>query len=182
MRFHLLRMIPGLAGILTVVAVLSLVVKDPVVAASTAFIGRFGVPGIAVAVLVLDVIPFIGDAPALIVAWAGGLGFAPILAAASLGAVAAGGVDGWVGRSIGHLPAVQRVMERFGVGPFLRRYGAWAVAFSALVPSPYSLVAMGAGAAGVPLTHVLLGALFRIPRLAVYLGLIALGWSAGDRL
>lgn len=179
MRLNLLRLIPGLLGFLIVIAILASLVREPIMALSTSFISNFGLLGVFVSVILLDVIPFIGDSPALVIAWAGGMHFAAILAVASAGAVVGGVVDWSLGRLLGHLPIVQRTLDRFYIGPFLRKYGAKAVAVSAFVPSPYSLVALGAGAARVPLYQVVLGALFRAPRLAIYLGLIALGWSVG---
>ena len=93
----------------------------------------------------------------------------------SLVSVAAG-MFGWtIGRVLGDQPWVERRLGRFRDehGPFVRRYGFWAIAIGAITPFPYSMTCWSAGMLGVP-ARTVLGAslLFRLPRFLLYYWLI----------
>ena len=70
------------------------------------------------------------------------------------------------------------MFERYRVGPFLRRYGIVAIAAAALLPFPYAITTWCAGTVGVRIEHLLVGALFRYPKVLFYLTIMALGWEA----
>ena len=63
----------------------------------------------------------------------------------------------------------------------MKRYGVRAVAVAALTPFPFAIATWGAGASNVGLKPVLLGSLFRFPKVFIYLSGIAgvISFSAG---
>ena len=71
------------------------------------------------------------------------------------------------------------MFERYKIGPFMREYGAYAVAVAAIVPFPYAITTWGAGMSNMKLRDVMLGAIFRYPKVLFYLTLIVLGWNVG---
>ena len=56
---------------------------------------------------------------------------------------------------------------------------AWAVGVAAFLPLPYSVSTWTAGALGVRYHWVAAASLLRYPKTALYLWLIASGWSIG---
>jgi membrane protein YqaA with SNARE-associated domain len=160
------------------VAALGVVLREPLEWLAAWFVGTLGLPGIVLAVTLVDTLPLTHE-PVLLLAWSGGVPFWHIWAAASLGSVAAGGVGWGMGRLVGQRPSVQRFFVRYRLADFLERYGAWAVAVAALTPFPYAVATWSAGAARVPLALVLAGSMVRLIKVLVYLSLIVLGWSAG---
>lgn len=177
-RVLLWRAAVGLLTLFAAVAALGFVLRGPLEQMAAWFVHHLGLTGVVLAVTVVDTLPLTHE-PVLLLALAGGIPFASIWAAASLGSVLAGMVGWGLGRLLGHRPEVQRFFARYRLADFLDRYGAWAVAVAALTPFPYAVATWSAGAAGVPWLQVFLGSLVRILKVWIYLSLIVLGWSAG---
>lgn len=158
---------------------LSSVLQEPMQAVSDAFVARFGLAGVFLGVAILDAIPGTFHEPLLILAFDGGVNYGLIVAVAGTASVLAG-VIGWgCGRALGRWSVMDRLMLKYRIGPFMRRYGGWAVAVAAITPFPYAITTWGAGAAEVPLSTLIAGSLVRYIKVALYLGLIASGWSLG---
>lgn len=178
-RRALRGVVPGLAFMLVLVGVAGAWLREPLLAFGAAFVARFGWAGATLACLGLDAIPGVGAQPILFLAYTGGMGFGPALAAASLGGVAAGAVGWTTGRVLGRFGVLSGWLQRTGLGEPLRRHAVKTVFWGAILPFPYALVTIAAGAAGVPLGRVLIGATGRVPKALLNLTLIALGWSVG---
>lgn len=155
------------------------VLEAPIQALSASFVDAFGVLGVFVGVLILDAIPGTFHEPLLILAYDGGIRYGTIVLVAGTASVLAG-VVGWVcGRLLGKLPFLDRILTTYRITPFMRKYGGRAIAIAALTPFPYAITTWGAGAADVPLSSLLVGALFRYLKVALYLAIIVYGWSLG---
>lgn len=111
-----------------------------------------------------------------------GLPFWTVVFWASVGSVL-GGCAAWgVGRLFRHTRAFKRFMDRHGreVDELLLRFGTWALAIAALTPVPYSICCYACSAAGMPLGRFVLVSLLRVPRVAIWLWLIQLGFVSPE--
>lgn len=134
--------------------------------------------GVGFMVWVIDAF-FIQNEPALFVGYTGGLGFVPVWLTASAASVLAGATGWSMGRWVGPRGPMLWLIERTGVRSLLAEYGGRAIAVAAVGPFPYAPTTWAAGAAGVPFVEVVIGCLFRVPKIAFLLGVIALGWNVG---
>lgn len=153
------------------------VLEGPIEALSRSFVDAFGALGVFVGVTILDAIPGTFHEPLLILAYDGGIRFRTIVGVAGTASILSG-VIGWTcGRLLGKWSFLDRVLTKYRITPFMRRYGGRAIAIAALTPFPYAITTWGAGAADVPLSTLLVGSLFRYIKIALYLGIIVSGWS-----
>lgn len=179
LRAGLRAALPGLLVVVCVVAVLGWVAREPLHAWSTAFVERAGLPGVFLAGTALDAVPGVGAQPILFVGYAGGLGFLPVLLVGGGAGVAAGGIGWAFGRLLSRSRWAMDWMFRSGLAALLLRHRSRAVFIGAILPFPYALMTIAAGAVGVSLHETLLGALGRYPKALLNLALIAGGWSLG---
>ncbi|MCB9664693.1 MAG: VTT domain-containing protein [Alphaproteobacteria bacterium] len=181
LRTMLWRMLIGVVLLFVGALALAVLLQDPLTALSLAFVERFGLLGVGVGVVITDTFMLTHE-PLLFAAHAGGLDFWATFGVAS-GASMLAGLLGWVlGNRLGRLALVQRLFERYRLRAFLQRYGFWAVAIAALTPFPYSAATWASGAAGVSLRTVVIGSLFRAPKVLFYFLLIVVGWDLGAAL
>lgn len=170
------RTIVALVVIGVVAGVSYVLLKDPLEAFSAVFVAKYGLVGIFVGVALLDAIPMTLHEPLLLFGVAGGLGFGPVLLTAASASVLAG-CFGWLGgRVLGRFAPVQRLLAHYRLPELLARYGIAAVAVAALTPFPFAIATWGAGAAGMPFRSLLIGALFRFPKVAFYLSAMTFPW------
>jgi len=172
------RLAIGLVVLFVLVAVLGMLLAEPIERASAVFLEHFGRAGLFATVFVMDAIPFTTHEPVLFLAYTGGVTFWQVFGLAGTASVLSGGLGWVVGRVLGRWQWLGAAFERHRIGPFLRKYGIVAIAVAALLPVPYAIVTWGAGTVGVRIGHVLLGALFRYPKVLFYLTIMALGWNA----
>lgn len=178
LRTLLWRLALGLFMLLLVVGALGVLFRDPVERVAEWFVAEFGLLGIFLVVTVVDALPLTHE-PILLLGYSGGLGFWQVWAAASAGSVMSGVLAWSLGGWLSRFEIVQRQLARYRIDVFLRRYGGWAVAVAAITPFPYSVATWASGAARMPFLPLFLGALARLPKVLIYLSLIALGWSTG---
>ncbi len=172
----LVRLGIGLSTLVVVFGLLAWWMRGPVERFAAYFVDTLGLAGVAGLVLLVDTFPLTHE-PILLLGWSGGLGFWWVWAAASLGSISAGMV-GWAGgRVIGRWGPLRRLFDRYRITAFLDRYGVWAVAIAAFTPFPFALVTWASGTCGLPARPVLLGSLFRAPKVLLYLTLIVYGWN-----
>ncbi|MEZ4317322.1 MAG: VTT domain-containing protein [Myxococcota bacterium] len=165
----------GLSTLVALFGLLAWGLREPLEAFAAWFVSHTGLVGVAVLVSIVDALPLTHE-PILFLAWNGGLGFWPVWAAATVGSIASGAL-GWAGgRALGRWGFLTRTFETYRVTAFLDRYGVWAVAIAAFTPFPFALVTWASGACGLPLKPVLLGSLFRAPKVLLYLTIIVYGW------
>ena len=158
----------------------STVLEGPIERVSAAFVNEFGLIGVGLGVLTLDAIPGTFHEPLLILAYDGGIRFWTLVFVAGTASWGSG-VIGWTcGRLLRRAPFLVRALERYRIGPFMRRYGGRAIALAALTPFPYAITTWGAGATDVPLSTLMLGALVRYVKVALYLGILVYGWTLGQ--
>ena len=171
----------GLSTLVAVFAGLAWSLQDPLEQLAAWFVGTAGLVGVAVLVSIVDALPLTHE-PILFLAWNGGLGFWPVWAAASIGSIGSGAL-GWAGgRLLRRWQVLTRLFERYKVTRFLEQYGVWAVAIAAFTPFPFALVTWCSGAVGLSLRPVLLGSLFRAPKVLLYLTIIVYGWNLPEML
>lgn len=172
----LVRLGFGLFTLLIAFGLLAWSLQEPLEAFSAGFVEWAGLPGVVILITIVDALPLTHE-PILFLAWSGGLGFVQVWVAASTGSIAAGAVGWCGGRLLGRSVLLQRTFERYHVTRFLHDYGVWAVAIAAFTPFPFAMVTWCSGAVGLPLRQVMLGSLFRIPKVLLYLSIIAGGWN-----
>ncbi len=170
------RLAVGIAALLAALGVVSWLVRDPIELASRRFVDLMGLPGVFGGVLFTDTVGLTHE-PLLLAGWLGGLGFWPV-ALVAMGASITAGVLGWsLGRIAGKAAWLGRLFERYRISAFMDRYGAMAVAVAAITPIPFAFVTWASGVARVPLLWLLLGALFRIPKVFIYFKLMLWAWA-----
>jgi membrane protein YqaA with SNARE-associated domain len=162
-----------------VVLVLGLTIREPIESIATVAVARYGRLGLFLAVMCVDTIPGLTNEPLLLLASSGGLGFMSILVAAGLGSVM-GGVVGWfLGGHLRKFRPLRERITRYGIEGYFQQYGGRTIAIAAVLPIPFALTTWAAGASGVDLRTLLLGAVWRIPKTGFYLTLIHYGWQVG---
>lgn len=169
----------GLAALVAGVGVLGWLLREPLTAFANAFTAQFGLAGVFVGTLMTDTM-LLTHEPLLWAGYAGGLGFWPVYWTTTVASVLAGPLGWMYGRVMGRSQWVQNLFEKNHLHAFLHKYGFWAVAIAALTPFPYSLATWASGAARIPLSTVLLGSLFRVPKVMFYFLLIVFGWTLGE--
>lgn len=107
----------------------------------------------------------------------GGLSFVEVVAWASAGSLTGGYVGYHVGGWLRRFEWFKRFYGKRAeeMDQLVTRYGAYALAATALTPLPYSLGCWAAGALKMPMSTFVLVSLLRIPRVAGYLTLIHFG-------
>ncbi len=173
-----LQFLVAVIGAGAAVAGASWLLQDPIEAASHAFVASTGLVGVFVSVLVIDVM-LLTHEPILLAAWVGGVSFWPIVLTASAASILAGPIGWWCGGHLGKIPAVARLLQRYKLDAFLRRYGLVAIAIAAITPVPYGPTVWAAGASGVPLRDVVLGSLLRFPKVLFWGWVVVSGWAFG---
>lgn len=176
---HLPRLLLGLLAFAGAVAGLGAWLREPITLIATLLVERLGALGLIVGFAATDLVPLLPHSVVLLLGHVGGMSPGVIVAATSLGAMVGASTAWAIGRLFGRVPWIVAKLERYGVAAFLQKYGAASVAVASLTPMPDSLTIIGAGASGVPLRHVWLGASVRIPKIIVYLWAIEAGWSVG---
>ena len=168
----------GATLLVAVAGVLARVLRGPLTSLGQDFLDSFGRLGIVAGMLVIDTssVPLIHE-PLLMLAYTGGMSFVEIWLIAGVASMGAGIVGYGLGHLLGQTGPVRRILERSGMGPLMTQKGAWGVAGAALTPLPFAPATWLAGASGVSLTGFGAACAGRIPKVGIYLGLIALGWG-----
>jgi len=170
------KMVVGMLGLTVLIGALAYLLEPVIVGVGESFVANLGMPGVFLGVLLTDTF-FLANEPILGIAYAGGMRFWPVAAVACVASMLAG-VLGWMlGRGLGLHPWIKRRVDKNGIHPLMVRWGVWAVAVAALSPVPYGAATWAAGAAGVPARVVVLGSLFRIPRVVLYFWLVVSVWD-----
>ena len=166
----LLLMFLGMVGLFLLGAFVNLHLETEIREATWMITERFGFFGLALLLFCSDslISPIPPELILMIVAkgplaenWVPYVGVLGILSAT-------GGVLGWwIGRRLGHLRFVNRVIGKFRQQneDSIRRFGFWFVALGALTPLPFSITCWTAGALDVPLRPLVYAALLRVPRI-----------------
>ncbi len=173
------RLAAGVLVLLGLAAVLGITLRGPLQALAEAFVAHLGLAGIFAGVLMTDSL-LLTHEPLLWAGYAGGLGFWTVFVTAATASVLAGPLGWLMGTMLRRSQYVLDLFERYHIRSFLARYGLWAVAVAALTPFPFSAATWASGATGVPLRVVMLGSLFRIPKVLFYFGFIVFGWNMGS--
>lgn len=179
LRPLLLQMAGVLVALSVMAALVGLLVHDRAVLWGEDFVARWGMWGVALGF-------FVPDATTLLVppeifmglAIAGGMPFWHIVIAGSVGSIL-GGCTAFAGARM--LRRVAWVEKRLAArseeyAHLVERYGLLALAAGALTPLPFSLMAWTCGLLGMRFPPFLLVCLLRIPRVALYLLPIWLGF------
>ena len=143
---------------------------------------EFGLSGLGLGVLVVDVLPApLSTFPFMVLALEGGLAFGAVFVVISVASYISGLLGYCIGRRVGLPEAFDRaVRRRFPEGrALLETHGAYGVAICGLAPLPLALGSWTAGALGVRASHVAVALLVRAPKTLVYLVFIEQGLSFG---
>lgn len=176
------RGLVGLVVLLGVAGMTGWLLRDPVVEAGRWFVDALGPAGLFTAVTLVDASPVpMTNEPLVLLALGGGLGPWTIFAIVSGASVLAGFVGHVSGALVDRRLPIGDYVERKQpeAARWIRTRGAWGVAVAAVLPMPYALATWTAGAMGVPLRHVMLASLLRVPKTAFYVWLLTTGWRLG---
>lgn len=150
------------------------------VAFGSAFVERFGGPGVAFGFFYPDMVPVPGVHEAFTAfGLLGGMPFWEVVTWAFVGSVSGGTIGFGLGRGLRNTERFRRFLEE-GRGRYvhglIRRYGSVALALCAVSPIPYSIGCWSCGALDYPFWKFLGVSLLRFPRIAFYLWLIEAGF------
>lgn len=174
-----LRFVAGAALLLTIVFVVSQQLGPRLEPYAASFVARYGYLGMAVGAFVSDLTTFpIPPQFYMVTAVSAGAPWPRAFAAIAAGSIVGGLLGSRLGVRLAGLPFIHARVEstRPWVDRLMKRYGHWGLVVASLSPIPFSLLCYltgiyrlgGRGAA------IVLG--MRVPRLAIFYGLIALGW------
>lgn len=174
------RMAVGLAVLLAAAALVGVVAREPLRAAGAWAVDAFGAWGLAVGIVITDVVPFppLTHEPLLALAWLGGFSFVEVWAIAGAASWGAGALGYWLGRLVGARPFVVKQLERAGVAALMQRRGPTVVAIAALTPIPFAPTTWASGALRLPFVPVFAACAVRVVKVGLYLGLLVLGLGA----
>jgi membrane protein YqaA with SNARE-associated domain len=170
----------SLVAVVVVAALAGWLFHDALVVWGTRFVDAWGVMGLAVSVLLIDASPIpLTNEPVVALALKGGLAPVDIFVVTSLASCAAGLVGFGVGTLLRRTTDVAARVRRWNplICDWIERRGAVAVAVAAIAPLPYALSTYTAGLMGVRLGPVALATLVRIPKTALYLLLLMIGFG-----
>jgi membrane protein YqaA with SNARE-associated domain len=175
-------MIIGLLVFFALAAALGAYFIEPIEAAGGAAIDRFGLAGLAVAVLLVDTFPTpLSYVPFMFLALAGGVSVMDVLWISSLASYVGGLLGYGIGRGIGMPARLEAwMLSRYPrIRPLIDQYGGRGVAVIAFIPLPLAFGTWTAGALKIPPGQVALALLVRLPKTMLYLWMLQLGWLAG---
>mgnify|MGYP003950451839 CR=1 FL=1 len=176
------KFVVGFAVIFAVAAAAGLFFREPIYAFGSLVVGKYGLVGLAISVLLVDSLPTpLSYVPFMALALAGGLSFGEVLIVSSIASYCAGCLGYGVGRLVGMPPRFERwIHARYPrVQSLLDRYGGWGVAAIAVLPLPLAVGTWSAGSLKVRTRQVVLALLLRVPKTLIYLVVIERGLSLG---
>ena len=159
--------------------------RGPLEIAGEYMVREMGVVGLFGAVLAVDAIPTpLSFVPLMLLAAQGGMHLSVVYGACASASIIAGMVGYFIGRSIGMPEWLDSfITRRHPDGKeWLHRYGAVGVVIVGILPLPFAIGTWTAGAMKVPFHQVALASLIRIPKTAIYFGLIVSGLQIGSAL
>ena len=177
------KLVVGFLVVFGIASILGVWFREPIEALGTLAVERYGLLGLAVVVILVDLIPTpLSYVPFMFLASAGGLSFGAVLATSAAASYGAGLTGYALGRAIGMPPRLDRWMaeKHPRVRQILDERGGWGVAAIGALPLPLALGTWSAGALRVPAHQVALALLVRLPKTAVYLAMIHSGLSLGE--
>lgn len=153
--------------------------REPLEAWGRWFVETLGPLGLVISVLLTDCSPLpLTNEPLMMLALRGGMSAWEVFALTATASSAAGIVGYLFGRLLANTSAPARLRNWNPLlADWIARRGAWAVAIAAVSPLPYSLATWSCGMMRVPITHVGLAVLARLPKTGFYLMLILLGFD-----
>lgn len=175
-----LRFALGAAALLGAVVALSRLLGPTLEPFAAAFVARWGYPGMALGAFVSDLTTFpVPPQFYMLTAVSAGAPWPRAFASIALGSVV-GGAGAW--RLGGRVARVRWIGARVeATRPWVERlrgrYGAWGMAVASLSPIPFSLLCYFTGAYRLGHRDALIVLGMRVPRLAIFYALIALGWG-----
>ena len=132
----------GLGVFFVLAAIMGSYFMEPITQVGKQAMERFGVPGLALAVLLVDMLPTpLSYVPFMFLAIAGGMPFWEVLWISSVTSYIAGLLGFGMGRAIGMPSRLERwIHERHPqVRELLDRYGGWGVAAIGILPLPLAI-------------------------------------------
>ena len=177
-----LKLLFGFVVIFALSALLGVYFNEPLEAAGSFLIDRFGLAGLAAATFIVDCIPTpLGYIPFMLLANVGGVANSTIFGVCFAASFSAGLTGYGLGRVVGMPQRVDAWMraKHPRVRELLETHGVWGEVFIAALPLPLALGTWSAGALRLPPDKVALALLVRIPKTAFFLTMIESGLMVG---
>jgi membrane protein YqaA with SNARE-associated domain len=179
LRKLLIQVIVGLILLMTALALIGYFLHQPVEKLAKFLIAQYGGFVVMLGFMLPDALalPIPNDVFSIL-GLRGGLSFGVVVIWASAGTLIGGAIGYWIGRWLGTHRRMIKFFEGRGAKAYTltRQYGLWALAIAAFTPFPYSIVCWSAGAVKIPFRHFLLVSLLRVPRVALWLWLMNMGY------
>ena len=170
----------ALVVVFGIVAALGLAYRDPIERAGRWFIDAFGYAGMGFGTFLADGLHFpippqfymlavvIDQRPVL-----------PALGAITVGSLVGGHVAYFLASKVRSIPFFRRGARRAEktMHNLIERFGTWALVIGSLTPIPYSFLCYLSGLNRLPYKKFVLLCALRVPKIALYYALVALGWS-----
>ena len=169
----------GLVAAMVILGAVGWLFREPVERYSEAWVEFAGGWAVLAAYTVLDTVPIPVPHDAFgAVAMMGGMPFWEVVSWASVGSLSGANLAYLLGRKLRHTAWFKRRMATRGeeAHRFVARYGMVGVAVGALTPLPFSVCCQAAGALEMPWHKFMLTVMLRPPRVALYLGLVQIGF------
>ena len=173
----------GFLAVFAVVALLAKMFSDPIESAGMLVVERYGLFGLAISVLIVDMIPTpLSYVPFMLLALAGGLSFWAVFFTSSMASYLAGFTGYGIGRAVGMPPRLEAWLQAKHpkIREILDRQGVWGLAAIGILPLPLALGSWSAGALKLSLPRVAIALLVRFPKTLFYLWMIKGGLKLGS--
>lgn len=178
-RSIVIKTIVGIILLIALVGGLGYMFRDPITALSKDFVQKFGGFGVAFGFFIVDglTVPIPNDLFTFL-GYKGGLGFWNVVLLATAGSLMGGSLGYGIGMTLAKTKFMQSFMKGRAVETYtmIQRYGLIALAVAAFTPVPYSIATWASGVVRIPFGQFLLVSLLRLPRIALYLWLIQIGF------
>lgn len=157
--------------------------REPLFQAGAWVVEEYGVFGLLGAVLVVDSFPTpMSYVPFMALGLAGGLSGVEVFILSAAASYTAGCIGYGIGRFIGLPKRIDAWIQRRypNVQDLLERYGGWGVAAVAVLPLPLAVGTWSAGSLRVNSRHAAIALLLRVPKTAIYVGVLSQGLRFGS--
>jgi len=181
-----IQIVPILVGfgvIFVLAAVAGVLFREPLFDAGSWVVDQYGAFGLLGAVLVVDSFPTpMSYVPFMALGIAGGMSVVEVFLLSASASYVAGCLGYGIGRFIGLPRRLETWIHRRypNVQDLLERYGGWGVAAVAVLPLPLAVGTWSAGSLRVNGRQAALALLLRIPKTAIYVGVLSQGLRLGS--
>ncbi len=172
----------GMGAIFLFAALVGLAVGDRLANFAGTVIETLGILGVGICVFTAEAFGLpVPPSTYTFAAVAGGSPVTAVLLISFATSIGGASLAYLIGPYVGRLPVIRTWLDRFYAdGEVLfKKWGIWTVGIAAMTPLPFSVCCWLAGIYRMAYIPFFTATLVRIPRLLLYYGVFALGWTGG---